>query len=201
MRICLLFAFFFAIGSALQAQSFEVLLGTERVFIDAQFLKAIDAEKRWSFLSRTRATIEYDEETNSLFTGGYLIYASKSGLGATVLGRVVPGAFDVDAGISFFKVTGPWLIYALPSINIDKELYYSWFSILRYQPDLKNDWKIYSSLELFTAFVQIGHLSSVQRIRLGVDKRGYQFGLAVNLRESRDADTDINPGLFFRKVF
>ena len=201
MRIILAIFISIFYWSTAGAQSFEVLMGTERVFIDAQFLKAIDAEKRWSFLSRTRATIEYDDEANSVFTGGYLIYASKSGLGATVLGRIVPSGFDVDAGISFFKVTGPWLIYALPSINIDSELYYSWFSILRYQPELKNDWKLYSSLELFTAFVQIGHLNSVQRIRLGVDKKGYQFGIGVNLEERRGADTDINPGLFFRKVF
>ena len=201
MRIILAILISIIYWSTASAQSFEVVLGTERVFIDAQFLKAIDSEKRWSFLSRTRATIEYDDEANSLFTGGYLIYASKSGLGATVLGRIVPSGFDVDAGISFFKVTGPWLIYALPSINIDRELYYSWFSILRYQPELKNDWKLYSSLELFTAFVQIGHLNSVQRIRLGVDKKGYQFGIGVNLEERRGADTDVNPGLFFRKVF
>jgi hypothetical protein len=56
-------------------------------------------------------------------------------------------------------------------------------------------------LELFSAFGQEGHLSSVQRIRAGVDYKGYQFGPALDLRESPFAETDINIGGFLRKQF
>ncbi|KXX67138.1 hypothetical protein [Flammeovirga sp. SJP92] len=129
-------------------------------------------------------------------------YTTNSGFGGTVLGRISSNNAGVDAGVHYFKASKKFVIYALPSININNELLYSWFSILRFTPDLNKQWKLYSSLELFSAFSDIGHLSSVQRVRIGLDKKGNQFGLAVNLHESRySASIDINPGLFFRKQF
>jgi len=179
------------------AQSFEVMPGTERMFIDAQYLKFFDVGNRVSLFSRARATTKYTEQNTDLFTGAYLNYTTKSGFGGTVLGRISSGGSGMDAGIHYFKATKTFIVYALPSININDELLYSWFSMLRYTPQLKADWKLYSSLELFSAFGQAGHLSSVQRLRLGVDKKGYQFGIAVNLNESRFSESDVNPGVFF----
>ncbi|MFC3811122.1 hypothetical protein [Lacihabitans lacunae] len=188
-------------SSKVSAQSFETMLGTERIFIDAQYLKFFDEDRKISLFSRARATAEYDHQNTNLFTGAYLNYTTKKGVGGTVLGRISTIGSGVDVGIHYFKATKTVMIYALPSININDELLYSWFSIIRYTPTIKNDWKMYTSLELFSAFSEIGHLSSVQRIRLGIDKKGYQFGLAVNLNESRFSDTDINPGVFLRKQF
>jgi hypothetical protein len=183
------------------AQSFELMLGTKRIFIDAQYLKFFDAKNRISLFSRARATTEYSEQYTDLFTGAYLNFTTKSGFGGTVLGRISSNNSGIDAGIHYFKSTKKFMIYALPSVNLNFELLYSWFSILRYTPELKQNWKLYSSLELFSAFGQVGHLNSVQRLRFGVDKNGYQFGLAVNLNVGRFSETDVNSGVFFRKQF
>ena len=93
------------------------------------------------------------------------------------------------------------MLFALASVNLNDELLYCWFSIFGYTTTINGDWKLYSSLELFSVFGEIGHLSSVQRIRIGLDKKGYQFGLAVNLNESRFTEFDRNSGLFLRKQF
>lgn len=201
MKEVLLFIFLTAICSVSNAQSFELMTGTERIFIDAQYLKFFDEQNRVSLFSRARATAQYDEQRTDLFTGAYLNYTTKSGFGGTILARISSTNSGVDAGIHYFKATKNFMIYALPSINLSDELLYSWFSILRFTPNLKNDWKLYSSLELFSALGQIGHLSSVQRVRLGLERSGYQFGLGVNLNESRFSDTDVNPGVFVRKQF
>lgn len=194
---------FLILAKAGASQSFEFMPGTERIFIDAQFLKFFDQNYRWSLFSRARATTEYNDPVTDLFTGAYLNYTTKSGFGGTVIGRISSFNSGVDVGVHFFKANEKFVVYALPSININDELLYSWFSIVRFTPGLRNGWKLYSSLELFSAFVEAGHLSSVQRIRLGLDKSGYQFGLAVNLAErgSDFNDTDINPGIFIRKQF
>ena len=83
------------------------------------------------------------------------------------------------------------------------ELGYSWFSIARYTPDLSQTWGLYTSLELFSNFDKEGHVASVQRMRLGLQKQGYQFGLGLNLSGlgKTYAQTDANPGLFVRKQF
>ncbi len=186
------------------SQSFEFMPGTERIFIDAQYLKFFDDDRKLSLFSRARATTEYDNQDNTnLFTGAYLNYTTSSGIGGTVLGRISSFSSGVDVGIHYFKANKKIMVYALPSINLNSDLLYSWFSIFRYTPQIKDDWKAYTSLELFSAFNKDGHLSSVQRIRIGADKSGFQFGLALNLSEQNRnfENTDVNPGIFLRKLF
>ncbi len=184
-------------------QSFELMPGTERLFIDAQYLKFFDQNKHWSLFSRSRATAEYDRQQTDVFTGAYLNYTTASGFGGTVLGRISNTTSGVDVGLHFFKANKAFMIYALPAINIGDELAYSWFSILRYTPRLSTQWKIYTSLELFSAFNEAGHAASVQRIRAGADRQGWQFGLAINLGQVGGDFENINtnPGLFIQRVF
>ena len=184
-------------------QSFEFMPGAERIFIDAQFLNFFDEERKWSLFSRARATAEYNKPETNLFTGAYLNYTTKSGVGGTILGRIATLGSGMDTGIHFFKANAKVVIYALASIELKSELGYSWFSILRFTPSLNDRWKVYSSLELFSNFNSDGHVASVQRIRGGFDRAGYQFGLAINLSGIGRSynPTDSNPGVFLRKAF
>ena len=182
-------------------QNLELMPGKERFFLDAQFLKFFDVENKFSLFSRARATAEYNRQNTDLFTGAYINYTTKSGFGGSIIGRISSGNAGIDAGIHYFKASKYFMIYALPSININDELLYSWFSILRFTPPFKNHWKLYTSLELFSAFGRIRHLSSVQRIRLGAGKNEYHFGVALNLKESSVSNPDVNPGVFFSKHF
>lgn len=202
MHLVLLLAIPLLLVLKVNAQSFEFMPGTERIFIDAQWLKTFDTERKWSLFSRSRATVDYDENTN-LFTGAYLNYTTKSGLGGTVVGRISSLEAGGDAGVHFFKAKASFMVYALASVEISSEFAYSWFSIVRYTPTLNEKWKLYSSLELFSNFNTDGHVASVQRMRAGLDRNGYQFGLALNLSGLREdySTTDSNPGIFIRKQF
>ena len=184
-----------------RGQSFELMPGTKRFFIDAQFLSFFDTDRRLSLFSRSRATSEYDDNRTDLFTGAYLNYTSDIGIGGTVLGRVSTNSSGLDAGVHYFKSTSTLMIYALASVNINDDVLFSWFSIFRYSPTLHRDVRLFVNIELFSAFGAIGHLSSVQRIRLGLAKGSYQFGGSVNLAENRMTATDVNPGIFCRKQF
>lgn len=154
-------------------QSFEVSPGINRIFLDAQFLKFFDQQSRISLFSRTRATTTYDGTKTDLFTGGYVNYSTASGVGGTVVGRISSTATGVDVGVHFFKAKRAFMVFALPSIQLQKDLFYSWFSILRFTPGINDNWKMYNSLELYSAFGSQGHLASVQRIRVGMDRKGY----------------------------
>ena len=176
--------------------------GTERIFVDAQWLEFMDEEHKWSLFSRSRATTDYRENTN-LFTGAYINYTTRTGIGGTVVGRISSQGAGSDAGLHLFKASGKGMIYALASLGLSKDLSYSWFSIMRYTPALSEKWDLYASLELFSNFDKVGHVASVQRMRMGVSRKGVQFGLALNLSglgqnyENRDS----NPGIFIRKQF
>ena len=183
------------------SQSVEIMPGTERIFADIQWLKPLGDDYKWTIFSRTRATVDYEDENRDFFSGLYLNYTMKSGFGASLVGRLSSADAGVDIGPHFIKQTKDVTFFALASISLQSELSYSWFSIFRYTPELSEKWKAYSSLELFSAFREEGHALSVQRIRLGVDRNGYQFGFAVNFRATgrpyRLRDT--NPGIFIRK--
>lgn len=182
-------------------QSLELMMGHERIFADAQWLKFMDAKKQWSIFSRTRATVNYDNASN-LFTGAYLNYTLKNGLGASLVGKIGNTGGGADAGIHIFKANSKWMLFGLASIGLKNQLEYSWFSILRFTPKINAKWKGYFSLELFNLFGKEQHIISVQRIRLGVDYKGFQFGLAGNFSEQGAEWTgNSNIGIFVRKSF
>ncbi|MEO0468464.1 MAG: hypothetical protein AAF206_02495 [Bacteroidota bacterium] len=198
LSLILLLGFF---SNQLSGQSLELMLGHERIFADVQWLKFIDQDRHWSIFSRTRATVDYDNQTD-LFSGAYLNYTLKNGLGASVIGKIANSGAGADAGVHLFKLKPKWMLFALVSAGLKDELEYSWFSIFRFTPKLNDQWKFYSSLELFSLFRQGNHLVSVQRLRLGLDHRQFQFGVAGNFTEvGADWTGRSNLGLFVRKAF
>ena len=90
------------INRQIHAQSLEVMVGHERLFADVQWLKFMDADRKWSMFSRTRATVDYDNNTD-VFTGAYLNYTTKLGLGGSVVGRIGATGAASDVGFHFFK--------------------------------------------------------------------------------------------------
>ena len=129
-------------------QSLEIMAGHESVFADVQWLDFVDANKQWPVFSRTRATVDYDNQTD-LFTGAYLNYTLKNGLGASIVGKIGNSGGGADAGAHIFKAKSNWMLFGLASIGLKNELEYSWFSIFRFTPQINGQWKAYSSLELF----------------------------------------------------
>jgi hypothetical protein len=203
MKQILFILYLSLIAVTTKAQSFEVMPGNERLFIDAQFLSFFDQDYKWSLFSRARATANYDDQGTDLFTAGYLNHTFYKGFGVSLIGRVASRGSGVDAGVHYVFNNKSISIFALPSINIGDEMEYSWFSIVRYTPRISENWKIYSSVELFSSFRKAEHVFSVQRWRVGLDWKAFQFGLAANLSflDQVDIITDENWGIFIRKAF
>lgn len=185
----------------LTGQSLEVMVGHERIFTDIQWFKPVDADRRVSVFSRTRATVDYNNNTN-LFTGAYLNYTLHTGVGASVIGKAGAAGAGVDAGIHFLKITPAFTTFVLVSAGLKNRLEYSWFSISRYTPKISDKCKLYTSLELFSLFQPGDHLASVQRIRVGLRISQTEFGAAANLSETGNKWlTSENFGGFVRRSF
>lgn len=171
-------------GQSSSAQSLEIMGGNNGLFADVQFFKPLSGTNyRFSVFSRTRGTLSYENKANIL-TAAYFNYTSKVGVGASLIGSLsssngVGGA----VGINYFKAHKALTVFILTAVEIDDPPRYSYFSIFRYQPKIKGDWKLYTSLELYSLFGNTGHLASVQRVRVGVDWKKLQFGPAANLSE------------------
>ncbi len=183
------------------AQSLELMPGTQRTFTDIQWIKAFDDQGKWTIFSRSRATVDYDNETN-LFTGAFISYTTATGFGVSAVGRISSSGGATDMGIHYVILRDNLTLFAIVSTQFFDDPNASWFSILRYRPVLNDQWKLYTSLELFSRFESEGHVFSVQRIRSGLDRNGFQFGFGINLLQDADFSIDdANPGLFVRREF
>lgn len=199
--LSLLFAALFSNSS--QAQSLEIMAGQRGLFADIQYLKPLFGDTyRFSVFARTRGTLSYENKANIL-AATYFNYTSKYGIGASVLGSLSSSnGGGGGAGINYFKVHKALTVFILTAVEINKPPEYSFFSIIRYKPKLKGDWKLYTSLELYTLVGETGHLASVQRARVGVDWKNLQFGPAANLTELGNTPTYTgNYGFFVRREF
>lgn len=200
-----IFLFFVVTGllpCLVNAQSVEIMVGTENLFTDVQWLKNFEANQKVSVFSRSRATDDYQNHVY-LFTGAYLNYTTANGFGGTLVGRMASSGSGADAGIHFFKVNRTLMVYALASVTAVNGSGASWFSITRFTPGLSQSLNGYFSLELFSNFSFQEHQFSTQRLRAGLEKGMVQFGLALNISQAGSSfiSTETNPGIFLRTVF
>ena len=193
---------FLLAGLSLRAQSVEVMPGTEYFFADVQFFRPLDQQFRSSFFHRTRVQLDYDNQA-SFFTAAYLNYTTASGLGPSLVSRLDNGGGNLDVGLHYYRQNGATSFFGLLAASLTDGGVISWFSILRHTPTIAENWKLYSSLELFTVLRKADHTASIQRLRLGLSHRSYQFGLAANLLELGNDFVFLNDsyGLFIRTEF
>lgn len=185
------------------AQSLEIMAGNNGLFADVQYFKPLFGPNyRFSIFSRTRGTLSYANKAN-IQSAAYFNYTSKYGVGASVIGSLSSSnGGSGAAGINYFKVHKWLTAFVLTAVEIEKDPRYSFFAIFRMQPVLKGDWKLYSSIELYSLVGSTGHLASVQRVRLGVDWKKLQFGPAANISELGPKGVYAgNYGFFVRREF
>lgn len=184
------------------AQSLEVMPGHEGVFLDVQFFKpVVSSHPSWTIFHRTRAQLDY-EGNSDLLSAIYANYTTPWGPGLSVIGSVGNNGSQSALGLHYFKVKGPWTIFALVAVNIEEDPRSSFFSILRYRPALNDQWKLYSALELYALGRFDESWFRIQRIRVGLDRWKFQFGLAANLSQTGRPDGyNGNYGVFVRREF
>lgn len=85
-------------------------------------------------------------------------------------------------------------------VNLEKDPEYDIVSILQYKSQLTEKVKLYSRLQLLNLFGSNGNIKSYQWVRLGLDFKGTQFGLAADFDEfGPHAKLEYNFGLFIRR--
>ncbi|WP_010518582.1 hypothetical protein [Croceivirga radicis] len=186
----------------INAQRFELMPGTERLFFDIQWFEKFDSQGKWTLFSRTRGSYDY-EDTTDIFSGAYFEYTTKSGFGPTFLGRIASTVAGAELGVHFIKQINNWSIYSLLSQEIRNQFDISWFSIVKFTPNISKTLKLYSSVELFMNFEKADHNVSVQRFRTGITKNNYFIGIGLNTTFT-GTNFDLNYtnlGIFVKKQF
>ena len=186
----------------LSGQSVEIMPGTQQVFADVQWLRWFDDEKSLSLFSRTRATVDYSNQSD-IFTGGYLNYTTSAGIGPTMVAIVGRNGAGIEGGAHYFTVSPEHVVFALVSVASADRFTLSWFSIARYLPEVSNTIRLYTSLELYARLQDFTSQVSVIRARAGISFSSYQVGLAINTvtLDPQFSTWSVNPGVFVRREF
>jgi hypothetical protein len=180
----------------------ELMTGSRYVSLNLVMSKGLSPASRWGFFHLTTLVLDYDgHEDDDLALQSLLFFEplDRFRLTAGAFYGSGPG-FSPTAGVQFVNSGPEWLVLLAPRVNLEAEPSYSVFSILRHTRRLTARIVVYASLQALNTFDANGHIKSYQWSRIGLDLRGTQVGVAVNLEELGPAPrVQVSAGAFVRR--
>jgi hypothetical protein len=199
----------------LQAQIIygEVFGGHKKAQHELLISKPIDSLGIISFFNLTYFTVDYkDRRIVDPFIYSVATFNFNHFIGIASGGYMTNQGFVPIAAVSlqYFNKKGDLYLNLFPTIELTKKPNYEMFGLLVYNPVISKKLKFFSQLTFSTNFNFEQHNFSFQQIRLGLDYKGFQFGIGSDTQiptfrnpVSDELETTINPnaGLFLRKTF
>ena len=180
----------------------ELMIGDEYSSAVLVLSKPFAPKSRWGVFHENTLRAFYDESRDGDVAAQTLLtFAPGAGF------RVTAGAFygtapgvSPTAGVQYVKPGKRWFVLVAPRVNLESDVSYSIFSILRYTRGAEGRPRLYIALQALNAFDAQRHIRSYQWTRIGADVRGTQFGLAVNLDEAGpNPRVNASAGVFVRR--
>ncbi len=179
----------------------ELAVGNRYATTNLVVSKPFTETSRLGYFHLSTIGIDYeDTATNDLAIQNLLFYEVVDGF------RVTGGAFHTERGFSptvgmqYVRAGKDLFLLVAPRVNVDSDPSYSIFSIVRYKPRLTESTRLYLGAQLLNTFDASRHVKSYQWVRIGVEIKGTQFGLALNFDENGPhPSVAYNFGFFVRR--
>ncbi|MDX1940522.1 MAG: hypothetical protein SFU99_08220 [Saprospiraceae bacterium] len=127
------------------------------------------------------------------------------GFAPVFVGQVLNRGTFVKTGIQYAHISKTLTVFGWSVIDLKKHPNIDIFMLLRFTPKLSEKWHLYSQIELINALPthKAGNFNFVQRLRLGLKKADWQFGLGGDFSAvgRDDYSNTQNTGLFIRHEF
>lgn len=206
----------FLIGSNANAQiPVEILLGHEKTSFDLMFFKYLKKHDgnnfRVLFFNRNRASIDY-RQTSSAYLPQFGFTEALSynhpawkGFAPVVVAQLLNRGIYAKAGLQYARLAKDFTFFSWIVAELQKDPNVDFFVLTRYTPALSERLHLYTQLELVNAFpiTESKTFSLIQRFRLGLKVRDWQYGLGADFSQSGRknwTNTD-NLGIFLRHEF
>lgn len=193
----------------------EIFGGQEKTTVDIMFFKYFKNKKgensRWLFFNRNRASIDYRiTKTTFLPQFGFTDAISYNheklkGFAPVLVGQVLTWGVYPKVGIQYAHIRKnmtvfTWLVCeALEKPGLD------YFLLFRYNPKFSEKINLFTQVESVNAFptVSTENYSFIQRLRLGLSIKGYQFGAGADFNQTGNStfNKTYNVGGFIRHEF
>lgn len=206
----------FLLGSNAIAQiPVEILLGHEKTSFDLMFFKYFKKQdgnnSRVLFFNRNRASIDYRQTSNTYlpqfgFTEALSYnHPAWKGFAPVLVAQLLNRGIYPKAGLQYAKLAKDFTFFSWVVAELQQEPNVDFFVLTRYTPPLSERLHLYTQLELVNAFPTVENktFSLIQRFRLGLKVKDWQYGLGADFSQNgRDTWTNTdNLGLFLRHEF
>jgi hypothetical protein len=192
---------FFSVRVKAQPIPIELMMGHQYGVVDMAFSKKFSPTSRFGFFHMNTIQFDYNEEANNSFIlQDQLFVETFKNLRVTGGVAYSKGGFDPTAGLQYIFVGKKLMLLCAPRVNIDNEPSYDIMNIIQYETPLNERTNLFARAKFLNVFDADGNIKSYQWFRLGLEKKGIQFGLAFNLDENGpNPSVETNFGVFIRK--
>jgi hypothetical protein len=166
---------------------------------------------KFLFFSRERAVVDYEEtSTTNLPQFGFTEAISYNhpklkGIAPVIVGQVLNRGTFAKAGVQYAHITKSTTVFGWTVAELESKPSVDVFLLVRYTPKLTAKLNLYSQLETGNAFPtnESKVYSFVQRLRLGLKLKDWQFGAGADFTQvgRTDFNETENIGLFLRHEF
>lgn len=200
-RVCMLmFWVLVSAGTHGQSLSVEAMAGIRNYWYQHVVSQPIQSSD-WGFLNVSSLNGFGYAQKDELMSQSYITYSVIKGikLGAGTFYSTVPG-FKPSANIQLMHNGKKYAILVIPRIDVSSLSTYDCMSQVEYFPNLTDNIKLYTRVQTMFNYTQLQHNRSYQYVRLGIDYKQTQLGLALNndVYGSQKASF-LNVGVFLRK--
>lgn len=110
------------------------------------------------------------------------------------------GGFNTTAGLQYVYSDEKLVFLCAPRVNLESDISYDVMTIVQYKPEINNNIKFFTRVQMLNLFNSEGNIKSYQWMRLGLEIKGIQLGLAANLDEyGLNPSVESSFGVFLRK--
>jgi len=184
-----------------QAIPVESAAGSQYATLNVLISKPFSPESRIGYFHQSTLAMDYQDRSKDDLTMQHLMFfelRKSIRLTGGTFYCSVPG-FSPTVGVQYMREGNNWFVLCAPRVNIERDPSFTVFSIMRYKIALSENITFYSSVQALSTFDGNVHIKSYQWLRIGLEVRRIQFGLAANFDEfGPNPKVRFSPGLFVR---
>lgn len=207
ISLFLIFSFFHSVVAQQGDIPVEVLAGHRAVTHQMYMTKYLSTSSKFGYFGYLRYEAPYSKRENSDFTGQSLFfYDVAKGVSLGGGGYVTNEGFIPQIAIAYTRNVGDLSFAAFGSFEPVRSPNSELFLLMTYMPPLNKQ----GSLKLFAQFIgsynfnyknNLRYNFATQYLRLGLSRKGWQFGLAADLTQVNNIGSlPSNTGIFLRRL-
>jgi hypothetical protein len=201
-------------GTVLAQIPVEIFAGNEKTTLDLMFFKFFknrqNEASRFLFFNRNRVSIDYEMTSSEKlpqfgFTEAFSYnHPNLKGFAPVLIAQVFNSGIYPKAGVQYVYFNENITLFSWLVSETAKEPAIDYYILLRFTPSLSEKLKLFTQMESLNTFQsEINYFQFTQRIRIGLKKDNFQFGLGADFVENvKDSfDFSSNSGVFLRYEF